>query len=295
MFQSIKYISKPGNIMNEDDVGYSDTFLFVLDGATGLGNRKPDEKDTEASRFVSHVGKRLQVCLEDTSKDIKDILQQAVKKSKDSIINRSFSDPGSECSELIAYSGGQKYLNPSASISIFRINGTLLEYYGLGDCTATIQFQDGSIRIIHDNTITLMDQQVIEIMTELARKKAVTVRESKNEIIPFLIENRNKKNTQEGYWTLDATGMGISHGINLTFPLQEVQSVSLMSDGFAQICDTFYLVRNFEELHEKMAKEDLADMVKELFDIQDTDPDYNQFPRFKHRDDTTAIFCWIRR
>ncbi|MBR0599547.1 protein phosphatase 2C domain-containing protein [Sinanaerobacter chloroacetimidivorans] len=288
MFQSIKYISKPGNIINEDYVGYSDSFLFVLDGATGLGNRKPNEKGTEASRFVSLVGERLQSCLEDLSKNTKEILQKAVRISENYTIDKTFSD--SEHAELIEHSRGQAYLSPSASISIFRINGTLLEYYGLGDCTATIQFQDGSIRTIHEDTITLMDQKVIATMAELARKKAVTVREAKNEIIPFLIENRNKKNTQEGYWTLDATGIGIAHGIHLTFPLQEVQSVSLMSDGFAQICDTFYLVRNFDELHEKMAKEDLSDMVKELFDIQDTDPDYNQYPRFKHRDDTTVIF-----
>jgi hypothetical protein len=293
VFQSIKYISKPGNIINEDYVGYSDTFLFVLDGATSLGNRRPNEKDTEASRFVSHVGERLQSCLEDHSKNIKDILQKSVRISENYTIDKTFSD--SEHAELIEHSRGQAYLSPSASISIFRINGTLLEYYGLGDCTATIQFQDGSIRTIHEDTITLMDQKVIATMAELARKKAVTVREAKNEIIPFLIENRNKKNTQEGYWTLDATGIGIAHGIHLTFPLQEVQSVSLMSDGFAQICDIFYLVRNFEELHEKMAKEDLSDMVKELFDIQDTDPDYNQYPRFKHRDDTTAIYSFVKQ
>lgn len=292
MFQSIKHISKPGNIINEDYVGYSDTFLYVLDGATGLGNRKPNEKDTEASRFVSHIGESLQSCLADFSKDIKDILVKAVKKQDDSD-ERTFSAFDSESSEFMEYSSGQAYLSPSASISIFRINGTFLEYYGLGDCTATIQFQDGSIRIIHDDAITLMDQKVIEIMAELARKKGVTVRDAKNEIIPLLIENRNKKNIQEGYWSLDATGIGIAHGIHLNFPLQEVKSVSLMSDGFAQICETFYLVRNFEELHEKMTREDLADMVQELFDIQDTDPDYNQYPRFKHRDDTTAIYSLV--
>lgn len=287
MFTSIKSICIPGNGVNEDYLGYSETFLFVLDGATILGKKERAEKnqnlaaqmETEASRFVTQVGNYLQLNLSDTTRTIEGILRDAV--SSLDIVN--IESPESS------------YRNPSAGLSLFRRNGAMLEYYGLGDCSGTISFSNGAFRMLHDDTLTGLDQKVIQEMINLANEKNIHISDARKLIEPLLIDNRNKKNTKDGYWVLDASGEGICHGTLSTFSIEEIHSVSLMTDGFAGICTTFHMVKNFAELHNRILDENLENIVKELFELQDTDLFYDRFPRFKHRDDTTAIFALIEK
>ncbi len=271
MFTSIKSVSSSGNGTNEDAIGFSDSFLFVMDGATTLG--KKTEKD--AAWFVSRVRDDLQANLGNTAKTIEDILSNAV---------RALGAYNKDSSET-------PYRNPCASISIFRRNGSLLEYYGLGDCTGTISFKDDTFQVLYNDTLSGFDERVIQEMMELAKAERIHISEARNQVEPLLIENRNKMNTNNGYWVLDASGDGISHGAFRTFSADKIHSVSLMTDGFAGICTTFHIAGDFAELHDKMFHENLEDLVKELFAVQDMDPYYDRYPRFKHRDDATAIIA----
>lgn len=287
MFTSIKSICILGNGINEDYLGYSETFLFVLDGATTLGKKSRAEKnqnpaaqtETEASRFVAQVGNYLQLNLSDTSRTIEDILGDAIN-------SLSFTMSGSK---------EASYRNPSASISVFRRNDAILEYFGLGDCTGTISFNDGAFCMLHDDTLTELDQKVIQEMINIAKEKNIHISDARKLIEPLLIENRNKKNTKDGYWVLDSSGEGIGHGTLSTFSIEKIHSVSLMTDGFASICSTFHIAKDFAELHNRMLNEYPESLVKELFELQDTDLFYNRFPRFKHRDDATAIIALIEK
>ena len=67
-------------------------------------------------------------------------------------------------------------------------------------------------------------------------------------------------------------------------------AVAAVSDGFAQLTEVFGTYRDYEDLYEAMQKTDLEEMFLKLCAMQDADPDLNDYPRFKHRDDTSALW-----
>ena len=72
----------------------------------------------------------------------------------------------------------------------------------------------------------------------------------------------------------------------LTAPI----AVGAFSDGFAQLTEVFGKYRGYTGLFAAMQETDLEDMFRELCAMQDADDDLNDYPRFKLRDDTCALW-----
>ena len=60
-----------------------------------------------------------------------------------------------------------------------------------------------------------------------------------------------------------------------------------------QLVDPFGLVTDRVALYRLMQEKGLAFLAEELFAMQAADPDCMQYPRFKLRDDTSAVMAEI--
>lgn len=281
MFRNIKSICLRGNKCNEDFIGYSDTFLFVIDGSTGLDNRNITNMGSDAQWFSHRTGEMLLKYLYELDKPIKTILNNIIDKLR---IEYSYFVDDSYCTNSFF---------PSAAISIFRFNGNLIEYYQLGDCTSVIEYNNSYFKILYDNTVPLIDKDVIDEMIKISKNKNISICSCRKYVDKMEIENRKKMNTETGYWILDITGKGISHGYENIFKAKDIKSISVMSDGFAGIHDCYHIVDSFEELHCQISKIGLEELCRKLFDKQENDIDCNIYPRLKFRDDTSAVWAEI--
>ncbi|MBE6733738.1 MAG: hypothetical protein E7563_00130 [Ruminococcaceae bacterium] len=87
--------------------------------------------------------------------------------------------------------------------------------------------------------------------------------------------------------------VGIDHAVKFRVPLEKVESVSVFSDGFAQVYEVFGIYENSEILHNEMSNKSLKEICDILFAQQDKDPLCNEHPRFKLRDDTCAVYALV--
>ncbi len=251
---------------NEDAYIASGDIYVVIDGATDLG----EPTKYNAHFFATQISNHLPKYLSDKDKHLSLCL--------------------SECIQYIKTTVPENFNRMSASIIILRKNGDKTEYLSLGDCTGVIKFNDGNIRVLHDNSVPMLDDIVVKLAISLSEELKITVSEAISHKIckDKLLEHRKLKNKQGGYYTCDLSGVGIEHAVYFEF--LDVHSFLLMSDGYADIVHKFALYKDFGELIEAVDKLGVEPIANALFDAQAQDKDSQKFPRLKYSDDSTAVY-----
>ena len=183
---------------------------------------------------------------------------------------------------------------PSCGISIFRINEDKIEYFGLGDCYASAVFNNGEFLKWIEKDLTILDEKALSEMCYLSKTKGISMVDARKEISDILAKHRNMRNREGGYWCLDPSGTGISHGRQAVFSAEDCKSLFLCSDGFYQLVGFNYF-NDVRELHQAAEKKSLECIMNTLFSLQEQDYEMTKLPRFKFRDDASAIIGTIRR
>ena len=168
-----------------------------------------------------------------------------------------------------------------------------MEYLALGDCITMLRDRSGQITLLRDPHVELLDKAAIAHMQEIQSAQHGSMREARNQVQPQLIAHRKQLNTPDGYWgcTLDAAG--VAHAIEMAVPASAIAQVISMSDGFFQVYDTFGLCQTPADFFHAIETDGPAALVRRLFAAQDQDPDFNAYPRLKHRDDTSVVMATV--
>ncbi len=95
-------------------------------------------------------------------------------------------------------------------------------------------------------------------------------------------------NTEGGYWVLGVEPEAAKHVEVGSVPLETPAAGLLMSDGFYRLVDTFGLVAE-DRLLGRAREEGLSALLAEVRQAEDNDPDCLRHPRFKPKDDATAL------
>lgn len=283
MFKIKDSICIAGADLCEDATGFGENYIFALDGASCLTGINLVHPQSDARWFAQAVRDGLCSLLDKgDARDTEDILREIIAPLQ------------------AEYQTGAKKRgipipddSPSAGIALFRIRDRQLEFYGLGDCVGVVATKDGKTQWLNNPSLSSLDKIVIDRMAQLHREQGIPVTQARSLCTDLLIKHRGLKNTEEGYRILDPFGDGIDYACKMRIPLEDVVSVSVFSDGFAQLCDVFKVFGDFSQLHNAMSKRSLDDLCKELFALQDKDPQCNAYPRFKLRDDTCAVFAQV--
>ena len=262
---------------NEDVFGYGDSFWFVIDGATGLGENNYMQTGDDARWFVQNVCAYLQEHLHS---------EKSVVSCLEEITSRLLKEYEVKTGEKNAA------FMPCACISLFRIIDDEIEYYGLGDSVGVIEFVDGSTEVLFDQNLVDVDAIAITEMMKISQAKGISPIAARKEIQDVLIANRGLLNQKNGYYSLELTGMGIHHAICKKWKVANVKRLACMSDGFYEIME-FGLYSNIKDLLDAVDKN--VDFVfQQLYEAQEKDAQGYQVPRFKVRDDTTVVYTKIK-
>lgn len=268
----------------EDRIGWGKGYCFVMDGASGLGGKNIMDEDSDAAWFVEQLKKELCYRLDredprPTEELLEEIIAGLEQQYQKTAETKGLTIPPD---------------SPSAGIAMFRERNGKLEFYGLGDCVGTVDFADGTGTVLTDTALPELDHGVIAEMIRIHQETGVTVLEARKQCNDLLLENRNKRNRQGGYWILDISGAGVRHGLQMSWKLTAPATVTAFSDGFAQLADLFKQYEDYRRLGWAMTKTPLKKLYDMLYRMQEDDPDANAYPRFKLRDDTCALwgrFC----
>lgn len=268
-------VSYGANEVNEDAAYASEDFIFVLDGATGLIPSNIMDYGSDAAWLSNRTA---------------DILRENLARK-----NASIADIVTEAMELLRSEWrAETKLLPSCGLSILRLNGDVLEYFGLGDCYASVLYEDGSFQLWEDEDIKKLDHLALKEMMELSENRGISLYQARELISETLLKHRAMKNREEGYWCLEPLGQGITRARTAILPVEGCESLFLCTDGYFQLVE-FGALRDLRELHLASNREDLHAMVKRLYAYQEADKSLKKLPRFKFRDDASAARAILRR
>lgn len=283
MYQIKQSICYPGFGVraNEDAIGYGKDYCFVMDGASCLSGKNIIDPVSDAAWMVKKV--RDGLCA---------LLDSGDDRSTGELLREIVAQVRTEYVETLKMNGvAAPEDSPSAGFALFRQRKGKLEFFGLGDCVGVAKLPDGSRFYSLETNLPNLDHQVLEQMMHIHETTGVSMQEAKQQCNDLLIKNRNLRNQPGGYWILDLlSDAGITNAAQASWELREPIAVGAFSDGFAQLAEVFGKYRGYSGLFDAMQQQDLEDMFKELCALQEADADCNDYPRFKLRDDTCALW-----
>ncbi len=272
----IDIISEKGTSpVNEDIAGRADNCIWVIDGATGVGDNHVDEI-SDARWYVSWWDKYLRENSNiDTS--LNDLIRKGIYKVRNEYLMIS------KLRDI------DKISSPSASIAVVRERNGELEFFVLGDCNIYI---DANLPLaIKDHRVDLHDNKVYKLMRENMLFNLQEVRrdeESFMSVYDLLRVNRSLKNTDDGYWILGFDENAVEQSINGRMKLSSGVKFLLASDGFTCSIEKYGIFRE-GEVFSNILDEDLRNMVEKIRRFEGSSA-CSTFPRFKTMDDLSCVY-----
>jgi len=271
-------ISLQGSKVNEDLIMHSNRIYCILDGASGLSEKKLLPGGSDAKWFVEHCALAIKTVSKNNELSLKEIIHKAIN-----IVISEFTLASKR-------RDAKPYEMPSAGIVLMRIRNRLLEAVLLGDCRLLINKQDGS----HLNYVTIGLEELDSISIEEFQRhlKKYNYFESRRRTMPTLRKHRSLMNTKEGYWILSLSNEPEQHMLEITQQLSPNDRILLVTDGFYRLVDTFHLFDS-KILVEQSAEKGLSELGARLRDLERADPECKLTPRLKPSDDASALLLVV--
>ncbi len=269
--------------INEDLVIKGENYAILMDGATGLGGPRLEKGLTNAEWFVKNCGIFMKNILDEKPNyDLQCLVKECIINIKEKI-TKIENENGYNL---------RPHEEPSSTIIIIREFNGITDIFSLGDSLTMIKTKDKKFTVLRDYNLAKLDNNTLNEMTKLAKKRDVSVLEARyeDEIKAMLISNRNKKNSgqSDGYWILSLDEIVVNNAKILKLQSQEIEKIVCVSDGF-----NFHILGlNEEEFFDKCLPYNINTLAEKVKDIEELDANCNNYPRFKKRDDCSG-FIWI--
>lgn len=269
---------KPGR-PNEDRFGFNENAAFVVDGATGLGERQfMDGYGSDAAWIAEFSVERLSARL-DADADPKSVLTGISIEARE---------------HFTAIAGEQpRYAWPLCSLTALRATRHGFQYFGLGDSCCYLLHDDGrSDFLIPIPGAYEWEQEMAA--AHIARLGGIGASGSANsdpQTLEDLRRGRSLQNTPGGTtWTFGIAPEAADHLHMRDVAIHGGGAYALLcSDGLADLV-ALYQAHDAASLIKTAKTSGLGALVEELRRFErEIDPDGLKYPRFKQSDDTTAV------
>jgi hypothetical protein len=260
---------------NEDASGRAGARAWVIDGATDLGPPDLFNGLTGAAwiahlanaRFAAHAG----ATVEDQ-------------------IAAVFSDIASAFAREASRAPCDRWEEPVASFLACDIRSDRVSAYWLGDCVGMVLTASGTFARFGGSLQAARQEGARAQQLMRARAPEVSLLSS---ALPDLRAARNSVNGAGGGWLLGLHAAACAHLSASAVPLDGPALVLLMTDGFAALCDRYTQVDDRGQI-ESAGALGLAPLAAHLRRVETVeDPDCARWPRFKPRDDATALLLRV--
>jgi serine/threonine protein phosphatase PrpC len=273
-------ITSPGNPerANDDRFGYNEASAFVIDGATGLGDRRYiEEAGSDAAWIAEQFAHGFQ---QDLTRDTKvsDIARTLSVNALATFQDRNADVP--------------RYAWPLAAFAMVHATRSGLSFLGLGDSCLFLLRDDGSAGL-HMAIPDAYASEQLHAQSHIARTGGIT-RDGgalgNPETLAALRRHRESQNTaNSGVWTLGLVPDAADHLVSEELRIEGTSHAIVCSDGFSDLV-VLYAAYTSASLVRTALDNGLAPMVDELRRFErEIDPEGLRFPRFKQSDDTTAL------
>lgn len=179
---------------------------------------------------------------------------------------------------------------PNGSLAVLRWSETHAEVSLLGDCTAAVLLRDRPWQVLHDDTLTKLDNENYERMYAYATERGTTMAQARRALNPRFIENRLKMNEPGGYWALDISCRGLVHLQTFAFDPHDVVALFACTDGYAAAVDMGVTATAAELAQRVMAGEGTA-LGEALRAAEHEDAGCWRVHRSKTSDDATYVLA----
>lgn len=186
---------------------------------------------------------------------------------------------------------------PSAGIVGAYIENDTLNVFQIGDCSIIIKKKDGTYFISDgDEMLHFLDESVKQLVIQLIKQTGKSFKEvrEQEETMQALREIRTHMNSglDDQYSIASFHNKDNISIMKFSFPLQEVKSLLMMTDGYYQLVDTFNVYSD-EELHQAADEKGHKILIEKLRALQEDDAEVVKAMRLKKGDDATAVFASI--
>jgi hypothetical protein len=256
---------------NEDWAGATAKVAIVLDGLseadeTGCIHGTPWYVHQLGCRLLTHAG--------DSSRTLADALATAI--SDVAALHAdvcNLSHPGSPCS----------------TVAMVREADETMEYLILSDSVVVLDRADNSPLVIVDKSVDQFASKAAK-----AAKAAPTVGKtgSKRALQALIDEQLKVRNRPGGYWIAQVDPEAAQYA--KTGSVSGVQGAAVLSDGAALVVTDFHIM-DWATLLSLGYERGPGELIATTRALEDRDPHGVVWPRYKHRDDATAVICQMRQ
>lgn len=268
---------------NEDRIGAAHNTVWVIDGATGLGERTAyvaQEGDTDASWLAQNLDKFFCHAATAYGTNHIDLILAAHTALTEKFKQNAFAIPEAP------------YAFPSAALTLLTYDEERIKISSLGDGTTLLRNEEGKILKhggdpVHLANDAAANEELRHMRQTLPAHEHGKMREL---ILPTLRKNRSTANQMGGfgYFTL-AGPIAPSLIRNFECPRQSIQDAALFSDGFYAIVEDYQEMSD-AELMKYLGQNKADEVATKIRSIEDADPIGEKFPRFKKSDDATCLY-----
>lgn len=268
----------PGRV-NEDRAGSVETAAWVLDGTTGLSERRLLPGPSDAAWFVDTVDRSLRRHSEEDL-EIGDLLLRVIREAR------------REFQAAALRQGGEDLERPAASFTMARLRDGALELGNVGDCRILRRDRCGVVTAFGSSPVSDLDRRVVEELVRLRAEGVESYAEAWRLLVEVIRRNRTLANRDGGYWVLDLTERWLPQIQSRVLEWVPGEHLLLVSDGFYRLVDTLHRYTD-QELFDAALARGLDDLAGELRLTEREDPECASHPRIKVHDDATALLLQL--
>lgn len=255
---NIKSLTIPYRKYNEDGLIITDNLYVVLDGATTLYETQSTNDYSIASKLVDYMIDELPAIFASSNNDFEKAIHILSEKSYD-----YFGFTETEPAKL-----------PSVSLAAVVVSNKHFKLYLLGDVSISYKNINNNYYRFTDTSLDKLDSEVIELFKKY---------KSREKVLPYLIRNRNfLGNKYQAFIPSKEPEFNFKKKQILK---SSINRLSIYSDGYYSIRDTFKIVKNHKEFLDTDIKK-AADLIQSA---ANNDKEIIKYPRLKHIDDISVI------
>ncbi|WP_010531704.1 hypothetical protein [Lentibacillus jeotgali] len=276
----INTVYKKGNRdVNEDAyvINEKSGVFAAIDGATGLEG-VPGHIASGAMREVLNANV------------MEKSLEDSVKAGNQAVGEESLSYLGLKGSVTIDDVSKEKRSTCALAAISIDMDHLRLDYVHAADCMIFLQYENGDIRQVTYDLLHHFDQKAINGIVELRKQEGrdVGMAEAREKVRPTLIENRSLLNSRDGYGVIDGSVAALNHLEKGRLSLKKVTGVLLLSDGL-MLPTKLEESNAWEQTAAFAFHSGLDELLHEVENRENADPECVTYPRLKMNDDKTGI------